>query len=527
MQEQEVAPDAAGLEPSTSGVAEPSAPPFSPATPSPSGSNGDTLRKMGPPAGKSTFSRAALPVTVGTIMGLALPTVFEQLLSAAIGFTDTIVAGHTGGDEITRGAAAGAVGAMTYLQWFAGLMTSALGVGATAIVARSIGARKPRMASRVAGTACAAAFLVGIFVAILFYAGAWPLVWMLGLRDQAASLGVDYLRIMCWTVCLQTAGQIGMACLRGSGDTIRPLVVTCVVTLVNCFFSPALTFGWFGMPAWGVKGNATGTLLAFFLAGLLTFAFLISGNAGLKLRLTHFKIIPHLLMRVVRIGLPSWVEGIILWGGQAVVVTLVMKQVDDAVRAAAGSALNAASGMTMAAHSATLRIESLAFLPGYGFGIACSALVGQYLGAKKPDEAERATRLCNRLALVTMTTAALPMIFAPHWMLSHMVDSAPVVQLGIIPLILAGLAQPPFAISIIKSSALKGAGDTRSPLWASLVGMGGRVVVVLTAMAFLARSGHAAWGLVVVWICIFLDLTWRAVFLRVVFRRGKWKQVKV
>lgn len=460
-------------------------------------------------------------------MALALPTLVEQLLSAAIGFTDTIVAGHTGEDEVSRAAAAGAVGAMTYLQWFAGLMTSALGVGATAIVARSIGARKPSMANRVAGTACSAAFLVGIAVAILFYAGAWQLVWVLGLRDQAASLGVDYLRIMCWTVCLQTFGQIGMACLRGAGDTLRPLLVTCVITVVNCFASPALTFGWLGLPAWGVKGNATGTLLAFLLAGVLTFGLLLSDKAGLKLRLSHFRIIPRLLKRVVRIGLPSWVEGLILWGGQALVVTLVMKPVDDAVRTAGGAALAGASGMTMAAHSATLRIESLAFLPGYGFGIACSALVGQYLGARKPEEAERAARLCKRLAVLTMTVAALPMVFFPHWMLSLMVDSRPVVALGVLPLILAGLAQPPFALAIIKSSALKGAGDTQSPLWASMIGMGGRVVVLLIVMAILARMGHAQWGLNAVWVCIFLDLTWRAFYMQSVFRRGEWKSVRV
>jgi Na+-driven multidrug efflux pump len=183
--------------------------------------------------------------------------------------------------------------------------------------------------------------------------------------------------------------------------------------------------------------------------------------------------------------------------------------------------------MTMAAHSATLRIESLAFLPGYGFGIACSALVGQYLGAQRPLEAERAARLCTRLAMATMITAAIPMVFFPRLMLSFMVDSAPVVALGTIPLILAGLAQPPFALAIVKSSALKGAGDTRSPLWASLVGMGSRVVVVLAVMAILARTGHAGWGLIAVWICIFLDLTWRAIYLVAVFRRGKWKQVQV
>ena len=85
-------------------------------------------------------SRADLPVNVRTILSLALPTIFEQVISALVGVTDTWVAGRTGPDAATHAAVAAAVGTMTYLQWFAGLMTAGLAVGATAIVARSMGA---------------------------------------------------------------------------------------------------------------------------------------------------------------------------------------------------------------------------------------------------------------------------------------------------------------------------------------------------------------------------------------------------
>jgi putative MATE family efflux protein len=407
---------------------------------------------------------------------------------------------------------------MMYLQWFAGLMTAALGVGATAIVARSIGANRPRMANRVAGTAMTAAFLVGIAVALLFYFAAYPLTLLFGLRESAADLGMQYLRIMCWTVCFQTAGQIGMACLRGAGDTLRPMLVTIAITVVNGVASPALTFGWFGLPAWGVRGNATGTLMAFMVAGIVTAGFLFAGDAGLKLRLSHLRIVPHLLWRVLRIGIPSWAEGVILWLGQASIVMLVMSRVD----VAAGI-----SGVTMAAHTATLRIESLAFLPGFGFGIACSALVGQYLGARKPIEAQQAADLCNRLAFWIMTIAALPMVFFPHWMLHWMVDSAPAIDMGVIPLIIAGLAQPGFAISIARSSALKGAGDTVSPMMATTAGMIGRVILVLSIMAVLSRLGHAIWGLTLVWVCIWLDLNYRALHMQLVYSRGTWKEKRV
>src|SRR4029077_2996198 len=114
-----------------------------------------------------------------------------------IGFTDTIVAGHTGATEELRASAAGTIGAMTYLQWFSGLMTGALGIGAMAIVSRSIGAGRLRMANRGACTVCAASFLIGLAFAVLFYAAAPLLVWMFSLYGPAAEMGIDYLRIMC------------------------------------------------------------------------------------------------------------------------------------------------------------------------------------------------------------------------------------------------------------------------------------------------------------------------------------------
>ncbi len=375
--EQEIAPDGGGLEPSAQGRG-----------------HSERLRTC-----------ADLPVTIGTILALALPTIIEQLFSAGVGFTDTIVAGHTGPNSDAHAAASAAVGTMTYLQWFSGLMTSALGVGATAIVARSIRARRPRLATRVAGSVCSTAMLVGILVAFVFFSIPGPIAHLFNLRGLAAEYGIDYLRIMSLTVCLQCAGQIGMACLRGAGDTVRPMIVTISIFAINAIASPALTFGWFGLPAMGIRGNAIGTLLSFMAAGMVTFGFLVSGGAGLRLRRRHFKIVPHLLRRVLRIGLPSWLEGMLLWSGQVLIVVLVISPTDSAV---------GVIGATMGAHSAVLRIESFAFLPGFGFGIACSALVGQYLGAKKLADAQRAADLSNQIAFVTMSLAAVPMIVIPR-----------------------------------------------------------------------------------------------------------------
>ncbi len=460
------------------------------------------------------------PATYGTVFWLALPTLIENLLLVAIATTDTVVAGHMSESATVNAAASAAVGTITYLQWLMGILTSAFTAGCIAVVARSIGAKRIRVANRVAGTVLTAAFLMGLVLAVLVEVFAPQIVWASQLEGQAAVFGVQYLRIMAITICLQTVGQIGMASLRGAGDMVRPMLITGTVAAINAVLVPALAFGWFGLPAWGIRGNATGTMLAFLISGVGVTVVLLSGRAPLRLRWRHFRLVPHVLWRVAKIGLPSWMEGLLLWVGQFLIVVFVINRNDAALGVVGG---------TMSAHSTVLRIESFAFLPGFGFGMACSALVGQYLGARMPEEAKRATAMANRLAFGLMTLLALPMVVMPGVLLGWMVDSPPVVRVGIWPMVIAGLAQPGFAVAIIKGSALRGAGETVWPMISTIVGM--FLVrfppVLFLAMVVFPRMGHPAWGLVAVWIGIFVDLNFRAVFNWIVFVRGKWVGVEV
>jgi len=463
-------------------------------------------------------TRADLPVNYRTILAMALPTLIEQMVTFGVRATDIAVAGRTGVDDAARAASAAAVGAMTYLQWFAAMTSAAIGVGATAIVARSIGAKRPRLANRVAGTACSAAFLVSSCVAALFFLFPGVATGFLHLHGEVEVLARQYLQIMLFTICFQSLSLIGNACLRGAGDTLRPMISTITASAITIVAVPALSFGWFGLPALGIQGNALGTLMAFFASALMTIFFLRSGSAGLKLRRSHFKVIPHMLTRILRIGLPSGVENSLIWIGQVFIVRMATMSTDKAL---------GTNGTTFAAHHATITIESLAFLPGFGLGIACAALVGQYLGAKKPEEAAQAVKLCQRLALISMTVIAATYVFFPAYMLGLMVQSDAVIALGTVPLILAGLAQPGFAVQIIKSAALRGAGDTVSPMIVVLSGICLRVIFVYSLLTVLGRYDLAHYGLTAVWVAIFLDLNYRGFCNHMVYRRGKWKTQEV
>ena len=454
--------------------------------------------------------------TAALVLRLASPAIAEQVLGAVIGLTDTVVAGHLPGTANTISAAAAAVGIMTYLQWFAGLMTAALGVGATAIVARAFGSRRARMAQRVAGTSVSAAFIASTMLSILLYVFARQISYGCGLSGLSAHFAEQYLKIMVITISLQTSAQIGMACIRGAGDTVRPMAIMFMVMLVNLVASGAFTYGWFGLPAWGIRGDAFGTLLAYLTGGICASVVLFTGLSPIKLRLRHLKIIPHILTRVLKIGIPSWVEGVLLWGGQFLIVIFVINSKNDP------------NGYLLAAHNAVLRIESISFLPGFGFGIAASTLVGQYLGAGKPEAARQAGKIANTLALITMTVLALPMIFCPGLMLSLIVNSPPVIKVGYWPLVIAGLAQPGFALAIVLSGALKGAGETILPMICTVSGiLVVRWAVLAIGLYWLFTHGIHHENLVAVWIAIWIDLNYRGIVNAIIFARGRWQSKKI
>lgn len=457
--------------------------------------------------------------TVSSVVWLSLPAILEQLIQAAVGITDTFIAGHIPGDGKTVAAASAAVGTMSYLQWLAGLLNSAFAVGAVAIVARALGARRPRVANRVAGTAVSGAFVLGLAVAIGLFCFARQISALIGLEGLALEYGSAYLQIMTITIALQGAAMVGLMCLRGAGDTVRPMAITGTIALLNILTSSTFTFGWFGLPAWGIRGNAFGTMLAYLMGGVATMVLLLGGWSRIRLSLGHLRIVPHILGRVLRIGMPAWAEGMLLWMGQILIVRFVINRNDMAV---------GVTGATMAAHTAVLRIESLAFLPGFGFGIACSSLVGRYLGALRPADARRSADISNRLAVAVMTAMAIPMVLFPKLLLGVMVDSAPVVALGVWPMVLAGLAQPGFAVSITKGAALKGAGDTVMPMISTMLGMiAVRVPALIITLWWFQRMGWTGMGLLAAWVGIFADLNFRGVFNWAVFRRGRWLEKRV
>jgi len=178
--------------------------------------------------------------------------------------------------------------------------------------------------------------------------------------------------------------------------------------------------------------------------------------------------------------------------------------------------------VSYAAHQVALNAESLSFMPGAGFAVAATTLMGQNLGAGRPEDAERAGRISRNLGILVMASMGLVFFLIPGPIVRIFSQDPEVVSLAVICLRLVAIAQPSLAVWMILAGGLRGAGDTRAIMKMVLVSFLGVRVVLAYVLAL--RLGM---GLIGAWIGMVADLFLRSLLIQWRFNRGEWKFVKV
>lgn len=176
----------------------------------------------------------------------------------------------------------------------------------------------------------------------------------------------------------------------------------------------------------------------------------------------------------------------------------------------------------MTANQALIAIESLGFIVAHGFSVAASSLIAQKLGAQRIDEAEQVGWISAGLGTLVLGSIGALFWFFPGPLIEAFTDDPAIVAMGIPCLRLAAIVQPLMAICEAMAGGLRGAGDTRSPMIAALIGP---CIVRLSICWLLAF--HLEMGLIGIWYGTSLDWLIRVVFLVTVYKRGRWKQIKI
>ena len=457
------------------------------------------------------FEAAAPPADAGygklmrELLWLSMPVLAEHVLHMAVGLTDTYLANHL---PENAAAATAAIGTVSYVLWFMGLLVGALGTGSTAIIARAVGKRHRSLANAVCGQSVMSAILLGLFLGAVTYLFGRQLVFVTGLSPEARQLALAYVQLLAFSMPFSTVMFVANACLRGAGDTVTPAVTMIVVDLLNVFFSFGLTYGLWGFPRWGFEGIAAGTVIAYVAGGLIQFAVLVYGRGGIRLHLHRLRPHWHTLRRVLKIGIPSGAENLLSWAAQFTIVIVINKLDPTSVMAAA--------------HVNAIRIESLSYMAGFAFATAAATMVGQSLGRGDARRAWRSANLAYLIGGGIMTFWGLMFVLFPDVPARWMSANAQIAELTAWCLFITGFCQPGFAAGAIYSGALRGAGDTVGVMFLNL----GSVIFIRLLGVLTVTLGFGL-GLRAIWVVLAIELFCRGLLIYARFRHGGWRHVQV
>lgn len=439
---------------------------------------------------------------------LAWPAVTAMLLQTVNSLMDVFFVGHlpNGAQAL---AATGIGGSILFL-----LISLAMGltVGTTALVARFTGAEDTAQATHATGQSLTLAFFSSIVIGMIFYWGRGTIVsWMFDIHrsPQAAALCVQFLGAALLATVPMFVMNVLAAAFRGLGDTRTPMFITGVVVTTHMTFNALLIYGLLGFPRMGVRGAGTAMATSLYVGTILYLIALIRWSP-LKsaLKREHLRLETAWVARILKIGIPAAV--------QAIIRTLAMMTFSGILaRTVEGAAAIAAMQIGM-------RAESLAFMPGFGYSVAASALVGQSLGARDPKRAERYGWAATLQGIAIMTLmAALFFTFAVPFV-RIFTGQPTVMRLGVSYLRINAFCEPFLALGMVLTGALQGAGDTTRPTFITIFTMW---IVRLPLAIWLMFTCHLeAQG---AWYSMTITTILGGLMTVALFQSGKWKRIKV
>jgi putative MATE family efflux protein len=435
------------------------------------------------------------------VWSLAWPAVLTMMLQFANGLVDLFFVGQLGP---AAQAAVGMGGQVVML-----LMAVAMAVtsGATAIVARYVGAGDRRSAVEAAKQALMLAALLSLAVGGPLWLLRRQALQLMGAAAPVVAAGEPYLAITTLAITPYFLLLTLIAIFQGCGDLRRPLAIMLLVNGGNILGDCFLIRGWGPLPGFGVAGAGIASSAARVGGALLAAAWLRrtelwqAGAEGWHPQRAWFA-------RLLRIGNPAALQALLRNLGAT-----------SYIRVLAESAQGTAA---VAALFVGLRAEGLGYMPGVAYGRAATALVGQNLGAGQPERAERSGWLCTWQALgFILALSAVFFVFADPIARVFSHDPA-VIALAASYLRINAIGEPFLAFSIVLGGALQGAGDTRFQALASILTMW---VLRLPATYWLClRRGY---GVEAAWWTMAVTTILQGLLLAAWFRRGRWKGMEV
>ena len=435
-----------------------------------------------------------------SINRLAAPMVAAAILSNLQSVINLFWVGRLGSDAVASVAIAGTI-LMILFPLLMGLST-----GTVALVARAAGSQRWNDAGEAASQSILLSAALGLATAGIGWYYSSALFRLLGAEPAVIAHGVGYLRVFLLGSFTGFILFTGNAALQGAGDTVRPMYLMALSNILNILLDPVFIFGLGPFPRMGVSGAALASVLSQTIAAVAAIHLLFSGKTPLALQFSQWKPNLSLSWRLLRIGIPG--SGMMF--SRSLMSAVLMRVVADHGTAA------------VAAYGTGLRFHMLILMPAFAIGGAAATMVGQNLGAGKPQRAHKAAWLATGIDSLIMVLSALVLMFFAAPLIRLFNSDPQVVAIGAQYLVIVSPFYVFAAIGIVLSRALNGAGDTMAPMFITILTLWGLQVPLAVGLSKLWYP--ATYG---IWWAIAAAMVVNGLLTAAWFQTGRWRHKKV
>jgi putative MATE family efflux protein len=426
---------------------------------------------------------------------LAVPMVLEMCMESIFAIVDVFVVAHLGADAVAT------VGLTESFMTILYALAMGLSIGAGAMISRRIGEKDADGAAHTAAQVLLFGLLVSLSLGVVGALCAPSLLRLMGASDGVLR-NTAFTRIMLGCNASVVMLYLVNAVFRSAGDAAIAMRVLWFANAINIVLAPSLVFGWGPFPKMGIVGAAVATTIGRSSGALFALSRLFQEGSRIRIRRPHFALDPALIARVVNLSSAATFQVFI---GMASWIGLVR------ILASFGS--DALAGYTIG-----MRIVIFALMPSFGLSNAAATMVGQALGAKKPDRAEAAVWTAGKYSAVFLGSIGLLFVIFARPVVGFFSQEAGVAFYGTAALRTVACGFLFYAYGMTITQSFNGAGDTRTPTYINLGVFWAFEIPLAWLLAHTLGFGPEG-----VFLAATLAFSLLAVVSAVLFRRGSWK----